>query len=451
MYFRLLLIFLVLCVSSTLKAEDVGESSLIVAAEGLSDGNFYKDRRVAYDEALKDAKRQVLDKAVGAFVNSKTRIENYQTISDTLETHYQGFIKQLLKTVDGGLEEDGFYHVWIKAEVSTEALGASMARFSRSERTSKIRECGNPSFAVDIKIISADGNDRLPKHCDVCETEIAARLSQFGYRLVDWRRLQEDMEQQRQLVRLEQGEMEAARYAVGRKPVDILVTGQVKLKNNPKVTVYGIEVSPIALTSWSVRAIAAQTNEVIFSQNFRPHRQSYQDEDQAIVAVGRMAGELFSEKVFESHVCSFTRMLSLSVFGLDDRRLAQDLKRDLLAARSVIGVRFKDFHRGTEAVFEIDYVGTREEFAGYLSAELLSALNRKYGKDTFAITRESGDLIQVNVLKPNNVTRETIHKGPNLAMSTALPERAAQVIKSQKTLDRVTAYNPDLPEQLDDL
>ncbi len=53
---------------------------IVVSAEGLADGNFYKDRRVAYDEAVKDAKQQILDKAVGAFIDSETLVKNYQPL-----------------------------------------------------------------------------------------------------------------------------------------------------------------------------------------------------------------------------------------------------------------------------------------------------------------------------------------------------------------------------------
>ena len=449
-WFSLFLVVLLAGLHPLAWAEADDHPTLTVVAEGLSDANFYKDRRVAYDEALKDAKRQVLDKAVGAFVDSRTRIENYQLISDTLETRYQGFIKRLVKVVDGGPQADGFYHVWIKAEVYTEPLAKSMAKFTKAERRRLIRAHGNPTFAVKIDVIS-DENDRIIQRCDVCETEIADRMTRFGFKLVDWDWAQEQIRKRKELMRIEQGDLEAARYGVGKQPVDILVTGQVKLHRNAPVEVAGMKVRTVSLTSWAVKAIATQTSEVIFSRNFRPHRAAFNDEDQAILAVGRKAGRLFSKEVFKDYVASPTRTLTLSIFGLSTRRIAQDLKRDMLAARSIVGARFKDYIRGAEAVFEVDYVGTREEFANFLENEMLTALNRKYGKGTFAIIRESGDLVEVKVIKPENVTRERINKGPTLAMTVATPQRARQVIKSQETLAKVAAYNDDLPTQLDDL
>ena len=104
------------------------------------------------------------------------------------------FIKRLHKVVDGGVQDDGFYHVWIKAEVFTKPLADSMAQFTRDERKGMIKNFGNPTFAVDIEVIS-DETERILQRCDVCETEIASRLTEFGYRLVDWRRMEEDLEQ----------------------------------------------------------------------------------------------------------------------------------------------------------------------------------------------------------------------------------------------------------------
>jgi hypothetical protein len=210
-----------------------------------------------------------------------------------------------------------------------------------------------------------------------------------------------------------------------------------------------MQVETVSLTSWSVRAVAMQTNEIIFSRNFRAHKKAFNDEDEAILAVGKMAGDLFSNDVFRDYVATPTRNLVLAIYGLSSRRIAQDMKRDLLSARSITAVRFKDYQRGAEAQFEVDYVGTREEFANFLDANLIRGLNRKYGDETFAIVRESGDLVHVKVLKPDNVTRDSILKGPTLAMTVATPARAKEVIKSQETLAKVAEYNNDLPNQLD--
>ncbi len=426
------------------------ENTIIVVAEGLSDANFYKDRRVAYDEALKDAKRQALEKAVGAFVSSRTLIENYQTISDTLETRYQGFIKRIIKIVDGREQQDGFYHVWIKAEVYTKPLGEAVKRFTTEERRQIIKQYGNPTFAVKIDVIS-DENQRIIQQCDVCETEIADRLRRFGYRLVDWQGMEDYIRNQAKLLNVETGELASAKYSISKKPSDILVLGQVKLRRNRPVVIAGMTVQTVSLTSWSIRAIATHTNQIIFSKNFRPSKKAYNDEDEAIMDVGRMAGRLFSSDIFKNYVASPVREINLAVYGIKDRRIAKDFKRDLLSARSITGVRFREYYRGIEAVFDIDYVGTREEFTTYLNSEFLKALNRKYGQNTFVIEQESGNLVKIKVLKSENITRESINEGPPIAITVAPPARIKQVVKTKETLSKVARYNSDISSEIDDL
>jgi hypothetical protein len=430
--------------------EEDGGDLMVVTAEGLADGHFYQDRRVAYDEALKDAKRQVLEKAVGAFVDSSTLVSNYQTLSDTIYTRYQGFIKRILGSVDGGIQEDGFYHVWIKAEVFTQPLEQGLGKLSRREREVLIRQHGNPTFGVAVDVLS-DDSEGFVQRCEVCATEIASHLVSFGYRLVDLDAMQADLQQRQGLVRLEQGEMAAVRFGVGRRTADVVITGQVKLRKSPPVTVAGMTVRTVILTSWAVRARATQTNEIIFSRNFRPGGMSFNDEDQAILAVGRQIGELFSTDVFNSYVASPTRTLLLSISGLGDRQLAQDMKRDLLGARSITNVRFREFFRNAEALFEVDYTGTREEFGNFLDSELLTALNRKYGQDTFMITQESGDRILVQVAKPDNVTREALENGPPLSLTVASAQRIQEVVKSPETRDRIAPFNPDISKALGNL
>ncbi|RMD70123.1 MAG: hypothetical protein D6819_05070 [Gammaproteobacteria bacterium] len=445
---RYLLACLALFASLALAEE---EPTLVVVAEGLSDAHFYKDRRVAYDEAMKDAKRQVLEKAVGAYVDSSTLVANYQTISDTIYTRYAGFIKRIIKVVDGGVQPDGFYHVWIKAEVSTRPLEESLAKLSRAERIGLIKQHGNPTFAVNIQVVS-DENDRFAERCEVCETEIANRLQAFGYRLVDWERVKAEIKEQARIIQLEQNQLSSAKYAAGKKPVDILIEGKVRLRKSPEVEIAGMKVRTTILAAWSVRAVDLHTNDIIFSRNFRPRRHNaFNDDEEAILEVGRRIGELFASDVFKNYVAAPTRRITLAIRGIQDRRLAQDLKRDLLSARSITGVRFKEFYRGAEAIFDIDYVGTREEFATFLNRELLAALNRKYGEGTFEIVQERGDYVQVQVTEPDNVTRDRLLEGPPLSLTVAPPARVKQVVKSQKTLEKISHYNPDLSRALDEL
>lgn len=423
---------------------------IVVSAEGLADGNFYKDRRVAYDEAVKDAKQQILDKAVGAFIDSETLVKNYQAIADTIHTKYQGYIKRVLKSVDGGVEPDGFYHVWLKAEVSTKPLGESVRKFVRHDRQSLIRQHGNPTFATNIQVKPAGGERGETFRCDVCETEITGRLAEFGYRLVEWQGVDRDLQNKRDIIRLEKGELEAARYGYAKKSADVMISGQVKLKHNPIITLAGMVVQTVSLTNWTVKGVASHSSEIVFSQNFRPRNKVFNDEDEAIAAVGGLIGKLVSEEMLSRYVASPVKTILFEIDGLDDRRIAKDLKRDLLSARSILNVRFKEYLRNAEAVFEVDYTGSVDEFTNYLEAELLTGLNNKYGDGVFKVDQVRGDRVVLKVLKASSVDSVSVRTNPSLSILSGPIARAKSVIKTAATLKQVSQYNDNLPKSLDE-
>ena len=61
------------------------------------------------------------------------------------------------------------------------------------------------------------------------------------------------------------------------------------------------------------------------------------------------------------------------------------------------------------------------------------------------------DTFVVKVLKPENVSRELILGGPTPAITVASRARVKQVVKTQETLSQLVKYNPDLPQQIDNL
>ena len=66
--------------------------------------------------AYANAKRQALEAAM-TYIQSKTKVENFQLEYDLITSDAEGSVT-ILEQKDHGVEEDGRYHVWIKAEVS---------------------------------------------------------------------------------------------------------------------------------------------------------------------------------------------------------------------------------------------------------------------------------------------------------------------------------------------
>jgi len=404
--------------------------TLVVSAEGLADPNFYKDRTLAYDEALRDAKRQAVEKAVGCFVSSETVVENYSVIRDRIVSKSQGVIKEVRKVVNGGVQPDGFYHVWIKAEVYTVPLRNALQELSKTERISMIKERGNPTFSVGLEVLSPDTSWKRME-CDVCNAEIQNRLKNFGYKIIsedDAVRLREE----RLKLMLSRGFSQEIANVFIKKASDISVTGMIKFKRSPEIEIAGVKVRTTLLTAWSLEAVDNHASEVIFSENFRPPRgTAYNDEDEAVMEVGRKVGNLFSKDIFKDYVMRPSHDILLTFVGIRDRDLAKMMKRELLGLRSVLNVTFREFLAGGETVFEVEFGGSRESFTDILDGVVLESLNRKYGTKTFAIQEEHGDVVRIVVNEEKALSRETMDEGVPTQLVGAVAEgRIEEVVKS---------------------
>ncbi|MCX7822631.1 MAG: hypothetical protein N2260_04205 [Syntrophobacterales bacterium] len=412
-------------------------ATIIVSAEGLSDPNFYKDKTLAYDEALRDAKRQAIEKAVGCYVSSQTIVENYTLVRDQVISKSEGVISKIINVVNGGIQEDGFYHVWIKAEVFTAPIRQVVSSLSKLERMSLIREKGNPTFSVGLFIVSPDSyGDRIP--CEVCNREIANRLKNFGYKVISEEEASKELQERVKLL-VAQGLTREAATQIAKKPSDISINGLIKLRRSQRVKLSsGIEVQTTLLTAWSIEAVDNHSSEVIFSENFRPQQGViYNDEDEAIMDVGKRVGDIFSQDIFKDYIMRPTHDIILTFSGIPDRELAKMMKKELLGIRSVLNVTFREFLANGDTVFEVEFAGPRDQLADILDGVVLKALNSKYGERTFVIQEERGDIVKIKVDKPRALSREKLEEGvPTQLVSNVSSERVREIIKSPELSEK---------------
>lgn len=432
-----LLIYVILC-----PVEGRGESSLkpatiVVSAEGLSDPNYYKDKTLAYDEALRDAKRQAIEKAVGCYVSSQTIVENYTLVRDQVISKSEGAISRIINIVNGGVQEDGFYHVWIKAEVLASPIRQALSSLSKLERVSMIKERGNPTFSVGLYIVSPDSyGDRVP--CEICNREIANRLKNFGYKVISEEEASKELQERVKLL-IAQGLTREAATQIAKKPSDISINGLIKLRRSQRVKLSsGIEVQTTLLTAWSIEAVDNHSSEVIFSENFRPQQGViYNDEDEAIMDVGKRVGDIFSQDIFKDYIMRPTHDVVLTFSGIPDRELAKMMKKELLGIRSVLNVTFREFLANGDTVFEVEFAGPREQLTDILDGVVLKALNGKYGEKTFVIQEERGDIVKIKVDKPRALSKEKLEEGvPTQLVSNVSSERVREVVKSPELSEK---------------
>jgi serine/threonine-protein kinase len=94
--------------------------TITVTAEGLADPNadtYKRDKGLMLEDLRADAKRQVIEKAVGSYMETSTLMQNYALVHDKVLSRSKGIIKRIVKESQPWVGEDGFAHLLVTAEV----------------------------------------------------------------------------------------------------------------------------------------------------------------------------------------------------------------------------------------------------------------------------------------------------------------------------------------------
>jgi hypothetical protein len=208
------------------------------------------DEAAARDEALRDAYRRALEVA-GVHVTALTEVRNFQVFYDQILTRTEGYVRRwriLQERRDGDL-----YRVRVSAEV---ALGT--ARGDTDALVVLIELMGNPSVMV---LLSAN---RWYPYGDIAESELAGRLADAGYHVVDaaqFERIRRD-DVVRQLYL--GGDRQAA-IALGiRTGADLFVVGRLDLQSLGSFSLGVVWLHSVSAVM-SYRVLAAATGQTLLA------------------------------------------------------------------------------------------------------------------------------------------------------------------------------------------
>lgn len=430
--------------------------TMVITAEGLADPNadtYKRDKGLLVDDLRADAKRQVVEKAVGSFVESSTLMQNYTLIHDKVLTRSQGLIKRVIKESQPWVGEDGFAHMLMTAEVYVGDVKTALNEMGRQERVSLLKDMGNPRISVVINIRDAErGADIKPERSAVAENILKERVKSFGYRV--WSeeqsvKLRTELMENSQLA----GQTEATVSASQVKSADFSIVGEAKFKTVAvKLQASGLEVKKYVLTSWSVKCVDNHSGEEIYYNNKVPQKQSWADEDQAIEEIGRMIGSEFSKDFFEDHLQAPAKMYQLQVMGLPSYDAGQLLKKEFIGLRPVLHIDFRDFDRSGMSLYEVEFAGSRSNFNQLLNNTILSPLNAKLGEQAFLLDSSHGQSVRVSFrskLKPEEFMQK-LQGLPPAGLNQASAERIREVVKTEDTLKKVAAVAPDAAKTVSD-
>ena len=399
--------------TATLAAAQHGDTMTITAL-GIADPvdpRFAADPTAASARAADDARRQLIIKAAALYIEPKSLMQNYGVVSDRLLTRSDAFIRTVLEEPAATIGKNGLVTAHLRATVDVREVHRSLNQMSREERVQLIRNNGDPRIAVSIILQRAEGAG--PQRSEVAENVVKARIRSFGFSVFD--------------------------PDVAKDGVDFLVEGTASLKKlSARLPASGLTVEKFALTSFTVKAINAQTGEEVYTSTEIPAARSWASEELALEEIGRLVGESFSKTFFLENFDFASRRLRMQWNGLPPGT-GPALLSEIQAVVTVLDVALVG-SGGTNLVLDLEVSGGTSDPLELVQASILRPLNRKLGRNCFSVGPSTGDVLTVTFAAecraPDIVGR--LETRPPAALLDAARERLDDVGRSGAILESVT-------------
>jgi serine/threonine-protein kinase len=397
----------------TAAADPPQESGYItISALGLvdpKDPRFNGDAGAAQAEARADAKRQLVEKALGMYVENSSLNKNYALLEQKLLSQPGAFIKTMLQEGTPTTGKDGLMEAETRAVVKSKDLQKSLNQLSKDERIEFIRNNGDPKVAIQMTVANADtGQNFPPIRSQIAENVIKERVKSFGFRI--WSN---------------EGETPTGPKA---RAADFVIQGEAKMKQlSARLPASGLVVTKSVLTSWTVKAIDKASGEEIYLNTVTPKRQSWATEDEALGDIGKLVGEEFSKNFFLQYFNVGVRQTNLDVTGLPDAQTARLLLRELRGVRQVLDVQLvADTGKFRLLMAENSPVDVVQD-------AIVKPLNTKLGRNCFALASSSEAQISVSFSSAcaDAAVRAKLETAPPAGLLDAPASRGKPLLKGR--------------------
>ena len=246
-----------------------------VVAEGVGELISGKEAR-ARDEAINDAFRRAIEKAIGTYISSETKMENMQVIKDEIFVRSRGYVTDYEIISEG--EEKDTYRVQIKAWVKSTPLKKDLSRV--------IKTCGDPKMVVFIQ----ERNLGRKQPFSTIGASLRSYFQNRGFHLVSRSQVKKIKDKVMAEKALE-GDMEAALSLANNFSADVLITGKAYTEFITEKTVRSTQMySTKAYTD--IKAVITQQAQIVGSFN-----QTVTEFDMSKKSAGNKALNKISEKI----------------------------------------------------------------------------------------------------------------------------------------------------------
>jgi serine/threonine-protein kinase len=349
--------------------------TMVISAVGLvdpSDPRYQSDKTLLQNDLRADSRSQLVEKALGMLIDTKSMAKNYDLLKDKLLSKSGSFVTTVVSESEPRVGKDGLMSITTEGVVNVKAVQKSLNQMSRDDRVEFIRANGDPKVSVRIMVRDADVPDAPPQPSLVAENILKERIQSFGFRT--WSTGSPGADDTK-------------------KGADFEVIGEAKIKKlSVRLEASGVIISKYALTSWTVKCVDRETGEEIYFNTTLPKGVgSWATEEEAIKAIGAKVADEFSREFFLQHVNATGKKVTVSVEGLPASAL-EPLARELVGLPDVIAVG--PGPAAGASSFELQLAGAGSA-ADLVAAGVLKPLNAKLGQPCFSLGSVTADRVAV--------------------------------------------------------
>ena len=219
--------------------------------------------------AIADCRRNAVENALGAYVQSATDVKNFAVVKDEIKTNSEGYVSDT-EVVDGSENQSGgTYNLKCKCTVSQVPLIKKLA-LSGALRAWRVAVLIKPPDKSDFGGDEIGAYREIKDATEQAETKINELLSDTGFKTIN---TGENPEVRTQILS-HISDLNAMAAVASKIGMDVLIVGSAKVKYGQanKIETYGgLSTNMVpAVATLNLKAIKVSTREVIGAQAFVP-------------------------------------------------------------------------------------------------------------------------------------------------------------------------------------
>ncbi|MBN2355167.1 hypothetical protein JXO59_03590 [candidate division KSB1 bacterium] len=366
-----LLLFSLLIIGSTPAQYPASSGSVQIEAVGVGTITF-GDVAAARDRAIDDSKRKAVEDVMGTIIDSETRVENYQMVSDRILSWTRGYIRDY-RILSEGKKADDLYEVRALATVDQSELNEDWTAVQHL-----IQSMGNPRimFLIDEQNIGESYNRYRYFEVDMTasETTLMNKFLEKNFQVVDPGVVRQNKERDAVIAAIN-GDSKAAASIAASQDAEVVITGKALAKVATGINLGGMKSCQATLTARVVDADVGTVLATSSKTGAYPHIDEVVGGTKAIEKAANALADELIKKILDKWKSRFyeATTVKLLVTGLASYTEAANFRGALpYAGRGIKAVNQRNLV-GSTAEYDIQITGNADQLARELDQRQLGA------------------------------------------------------------------------------